>query len=669
VAEQEGLDMRHDAFISYRHVRRDRRWAKWLHKRLENYRTPKQLVAQGIKKRLERVFRDEEELAASPSLPASIREELEASEHLIVICSPEAVCSKWIDSEIEYFHGLGRGDQIVSVLIRGTPETAFPHALRRVRSEQILDSEGDPLAVSLPTGLFAYFQRRLALLKVLASLLSCRFDDLRRRHEKRRRRRSLTVAGVIAAATLVAAVSFLRYQVRAIEELNTYAQDSLKRDASRSVLLGRVALERARWVERITNRFGIPHDEAVRKTLEEAISYSHLRGEFLMPREPVQAVAWDMSDHLLAGDYDGNVHVWIRSSGELLSQRLFANGIQRMALRAGGPLMVAMVTGQKQKLADGTTILSFGAEERDLHVWNFAVNALRSARLSTDDLTNEAAVSWCSRTDEIVASSGLDRAWVWQAVDDTLHIITELSDVRGAQNSSWGQVNALAWNGDCRVVAVGTSAGLYFWHPESRQSTMIAPAAGVSANVDQRTVKGFLAVDWNSDSTMLAVGGQDQTVRLFRANGELDQVLSNHQGAVKVVRWNHKGNRLATAGADGVILVWERSESALFEAMVGFYANQGGYVSGLAWSSDDTELASVGDARTVRIWNVSTLAQPVALSSRRGLLRADGKHRLTLDDQRLTDDELAELARQRTLRPFSSDECENYLHAACPTMP
>ena len=662
--------MRHDGFISYRHVRRDRKWANWLHKRLENYRTPKQLVHQGIKKRLARVFRDEEELAASPSLPASIREELEASEHLIVICSPEAVSSKWIDSEIEYFHRLGRGDQIVSVLIRGTPVTAFPDALRRVRSERILDSEDEPLAVILPTGLFAYFQRRLALLKVLAPLLSCRFDDLRRRHEKRRLRRTLTVAGVIAVATLVAAVSFLRYQVRAIEELNTYAQDSLNRDASRSVLLGRVALERARWVERITNRFGIPRDEAVRKTLEEAISYSHLRGEFQMPREPVQAIAWDMGDHLLAGDYDGNVHVWNRSSGELLSQRLFANGIQRMALRAGGPPMVAMVTGQKQKLSDGATIITFGAGKRDLHVWNFGVNALRSAPLSTDEFTNEAAVSWCSRTDEIVASSGLDRAWVWQAVDDdALHMVTELSDVRRATNSPWGQVNALAWNGDCSIVAVGTSAGLYFWHPQSRQSRMVASATGVSANLDQRTPKGFLAVDWNSDSTILAVGGQDQTVRLFHANGKMDQVLSNHQGPVKVVRWNHEGNRLATAGADGVILVWERSESALFEAAVGFRANQGGYVSDLAWSSDDTELASVGDARTVRIWNVSRLPQPVALSSRSGLLRADANRRLTLDGQRLSDDELAELARQRTLRPLASDECGNYLHAPCPVMP
>jgi MTH538 TIR-like domain (DUF1863) len=77
------------AFISYRHTEPDCRWAKWLHSALERYRVPKQLARQlGVSGRVGRIFRDEEELAAASDLSAGIREALQNSEYLIVVCSP-----------------------------------------------------------------------------------------------------------------------------------------------------------------------------------------------------------------------------------------------------------------------------------------------------------------------------------------------------------------------------------------------------------------------------------------------------------------------------------------------------------------------------------------------------------------------------------------------------
>ena len=35
---------RYGAFISYRHVEPDRKWAKWLHTTLETYRVPRRIV-------------------------------------------------------------------------------------------------------------------------------------------------------------------------------------------------------------------------------------------------------------------------------------------------------------------------------------------------------------------------------------------------------------------------------------------------------------------------------------------------------------------------------------------------------------------------------------------------------------------------------------------------
>jgi hypothetical protein len=70
---------RYDAFISYRHVEPDRRWAKWLHSALETYRVPRKLVQKGIARRVGRVFRDEEEFAASADLHQNVESTLRES--------------------------------------------------------------------------------------------------------------------------------------------------------------------------------------------------------------------------------------------------------------------------------------------------------------------------------------------------------------------------------------------------------------------------------------------------------------------------------------------------------------------------------------------------------------------------------------------------------------
>ena len=67
------LEYQYAAFISYRHAAVDRKWAVWLHRALETYRVPRRLVQDAeLAPRIGRVFRDEEELAASADLSESI---------------------------------------------------------------------------------------------------------------------------------------------------------------------------------------------------------------------------------------------------------------------------------------------------------------------------------------------------------------------------------------------------------------------------------------------------------------------------------------------------------------------------------------------------------------------------------------------------------------------
>jgi hypothetical protein len=90
-------------FISYRHVDPDRRWAMWLHGALESFVIPRALRTSPDCRRIGRVFRDEEELAASSHLSADIQAALDRSNWLIIVCSPRVVLSEWVNKEILYF--------------------------------------------------------------------------------------------------------------------------------------------------------------------------------------------------------------------------------------------------------------------------------------------------------------------------------------------------------------------------------------------------------------------------------------------------------------------------------------------------------------------------------------------------------------------------------------
>ena len=73
----EDTSFEYRVFISYRHVQRDRTWAEWLIKELENYRLPRRLQKK-YSKSLGKMFRDRNELPSSGNLTEQIRQAFEA---------------------------------------------------------------------------------------------------------------------------------------------------------------------------------------------------------------------------------------------------------------------------------------------------------------------------------------------------------------------------------------------------------------------------------------------------------------------------------------------------------------------------------------------------------------------------------------------------------------
>ncbi|MCA1658433.1 MAG: TIR domain-containing protein, partial [Verrucomicrobiaceae bacterium] len=194
------------AFISYSHV--DRKWGDWLHRTLETYRPPFSLIGKPgrdgpVRRKNPPIFRDREELPSSASLSDNINHALRESRYLIVICSPHAAVSRWVNEEIVYFKSLGREDRVLCLIVEGEPNASdkpeagklecFPPAIRfRVGPDGGLTNQRtEPIAADArPQG----DGRGNAKLKLAAGLLGVNYNDLKQREKWRAVRRDAALA-------------------------------------------------------------------------------------------------------------------------------------------------------------------------------------------------------------------------------------------------------------------------------------------------------------------------------------------------------------------------------------------------------------------------------------------------------------------------------------------
>lgn len=206
----------YDAFISYRHCELDKFVAENLHKQLEAFKVPKALLAAGKtngKTKIERVFRDRDELPLASNLADPIMTALDQSDYLIVICSPRLPESKWCLKEIETFIKLHGREHILAVLVEGEPMDSFPDILR-FDERSVTDADGnthtekievEPLAADVrgKDKKEVLKQIKSELLRLVAPILDCNYDDLKMRHKEARQKKILRISLAISAVCLL----------------------------------------------------------------------------------------------------------------------------------------------------------------------------------------------------------------------------------------------------------------------------------------------------------------------------------------------------------------------------------------------------------------------------------------------------------------------------------
>lgn len=604
--------MKYRAFISY--SRKDVRVANRIHRALERYRAPGNVDLGNRKRSLGRFFKDDDELAGSEHLGAALDGAIDDSENLIVIASPDAAQSDWVNKEVLRFKQRGRG-RVFAIIARGTPDSndpafeCFPPALRyQLNSDGMITEEraDPPLAPDLTQESFSR-----AFIRLAAGLLNISFDDLWLRERRRRlqRRAILCVIAMVSFVTaiLIMATSLTRNDVsilraRSVEvsmEQWRYHGEGPSFDPAFRAALGASLLDHRSPEEpwdlnspsdstsrafglcgralRFRRIYGQPPDLSKRGNFRDDIpSADPARRVAIHSPVNVRSVCFS-GDSKRVGlcVSDGQVHISEVFLGVVRFSHNFkdVNAGSRMALNESGE--AALVTGKgrvyfidvesgKVKICPSPEFDRFHDVNHVAGRWVLVASRDRAALVCEFD----PAVSKITRSVEIPEftpyySNAFSEGSIMFVGYDSWQGLTPVSTNFGKEASirfrelglGVGQVKAIATDRTGRLVALGGNGS--GGGKQAGVQLVELKSASETTRLIGHTGEIY-ATDFMPHTHMVVTGGSDLSVRLWdsRTGHELLR-LAGHVGDVYVARFSRNGELLATSSSDGVALLWD----------------------------------------------------------------------------------------------------------------
>jgi WD40 repeat protein len=579
--KEQSDSFRYWAFISYSH--RDAKWGMWLHRQIETYRVPKKLVGQispagPLPRRLFPIFRDREELAASANLPIRIEEALHQSRTLIVVCSPRATRSRWVNEEIKSFKRLGRTLRIFALIVDGEPNTSdenkgvaaeqecFPEAMRyRIEADGTVSSIcEEPLASDVRPGKDG---RANAKLRLLAGILGVGFDILRQREHERWIRR--LIGTTVGAGSL--AVAFALLGINLFFQTNAAIENAteLKHELSQSDFL-----QASQLLSEGENREGTAHLARALRLWPENWSAIQLlwHNLFAGRRSPVPPLQHQGSvndvkfapdgDWVVTASDDGMVRVWDIKTGKLRCQPMQHQGIVKTA----------------EFSPDGQLILSASADGT-ARLWDATTGVPRAKVMQHDDVVNMAVFSPDGRYVLTACNDGAAHIWDSQTGDPIGH------PMRGERVTSIARFSP---DGKKIVSVSGTSA--YFWDGRTGDP--------LGEPLDHGRAVMSAMFNYNG-STLITTSATSALLWDTETRQPMGQPLE-HDTPVDYAEFSPDGRKILTV-AGSTIQLWD---ARTFDAST-LSIKCGGTVHAATFSPDGLRILSISEGKIAQLWDAN----------------------------------------------------------------
>jgi WD40 repeat protein len=543
------------AFISYSSQDSDQ-GAKF-QRLMEHYKIPRQLRSREtdhgrVPDRLTPLFRDRSDLEANEDLPAKIDQALQDSAWLIVLCSPRAASSRWVNKEISTFKRVGKATRIIAVLVDGlpseynaerNPQGAFPPALVRV-----VDHDGTLMDAIAPEP-FAPDLRppandgsggdgmHFALLKVVARMTGVALIELTQRQNEaeraeRRLYRALAIGGFSLAVAAVTAAWF------AIGQRN----EALRAE---SRVLARAAHEatEANWPDRglWLALHGLPSTESV----------------------------WSLADRPM--------------------EPLALGRLSEALIEFGNRTMLFNEKQVKEAI--------FLPDERHVLV-------LLDASSMLVDLTAKSGVTrlLSSHASHPAAASPDSTAVALSDRNKVSIVDIATGEVKANLEGHSGPIWSVVYSPDGARIATGSyDRTARVW--DAKTGHQLALLQGHKAPVER--------VAFSTDGTLVLTYANDETARLWSGQtGKPLRVFRDRGNVLTGALLSPVGDRIVTTNGKGTALVWDIKKAAPLHVLIGHKDT----ISAADFSRDGSRLVTASHDATARIWDVKSGIEMVAMS-------------------------------------------------------
>lgn len=120
---------------------------------------------------------------------------------------------------------------------------------------------------------------------------------------------------------------------------------------------------------------------------------------------------------------------------------------------------------------------------------------------------------------------------------------------------------------------------------------------------------------WNPQGTQLVTVSYDASGIVYNTStgAEIPLRLANHTGEVLLTAWSPDGARIATAGVDNTVMIWDaNAPHALLQTLSGTNV---GRIRSIQWNPDGTRILSISTAGFPHLWNAVTGQELTAITA------------------------------------------------------